>query len=547
MSLPKEPRQLMINLMYLVLTALLALNVSSEILNAFKTIDKSIANSNKSVEARNSAVTDGFQKYLDDPKTNTEKRQKVSNALLLAQQVNDKTKVVLDQIDRYKQMIIDASGGMQDGQIKRIDDLDAGTRVMIEEGNGPKLLQMLKTYKDEIAGLVPIDDQNIIAPGIGNNPEVFALMPLSFETEKTDDNPSGDWSYMNFNMSPTIACVTLLDKYKSDVLASQSIALEEIWSKATGEKVDKVHVSPRPFNDYAIIVSADNNYVLPGEKYRARVMMGTYNKNINNLSFVINGRTIIPVNGVAEYSEIASTVGTKNINVTAYFNDTIPGTKQVQRRTITLDKPSQYFVGDAQASISLDKMNVFYIGVDNPITMSASGITSSNLTYSAENCTLTKAEGINKYIVRVTQPGRAKISLTGKLADGTTKALGTYEYRVKIIPDPYPVVANRRGGSVSASELRVQEAIFAKLDNFDFDVKFEVTSFEVTYQKRRSSDLETATSANQYLTGPKADRKVAQLVENVSVGDRIYFENIKARGPDGRTRNIGSVNLIINN
>jgi len=92
MSLPKEPRQLMINLMYLVLTALLAMNVSSEILNAFKTIGKSIENSNKSTIDRNAAVTGAFTKYIEDPKTLETKKAKVQAALLLANIVNQKNK-----------------------------------------------------------------------------------------------------------------------------------------------------------------------------------------------------------------------------------------------------------------------------------------------------------------------------------------------------------------------------------------------------------------------------------------------------------------------
>lgn len=553
MSLPKEPRQLMINLMYLVLTALLAMNVSNEILNAFKTIGRSITNSNKSVEVRNQAVTGAFQKYIDDPKTNEEKKKKVTAAMALADEVNQKTAAIVSQIEGYKRQIQEAAGGIdpETQEIKRIEDLDAGTRVMIEQGNGPKLLQALKDFKDEIAGIVPLTDVDMTPAGKGNNPEVFKNLPLDFTVKPSEGNENADWSYYNFHMSPAIANVTLLDKYISDVRASQSVALDDIWSLATGEHVDKIHVNPRPFNDYAIIVAADNNYVLPGEKYHARIMMGTYNKALNNLSFEVNGRTIIPKDGVAEFDAVAGTnIGPQTIKVTAAFNDTIPGTKTVQRRVVQLDKPAQYFVGESQATISLDKMNVFYIGVDNPITLSASGIPAGNLVYNAENCTLTKAPGVNKYMVRV-EPGtagkKAIIKLSGKLSDGTSKDFGAYEYRIKNIPDPYPVIANKRGGPIAGGELRAQAAVFARLDNFDFDVKFTVVSFDVTYQKKRSQDLELATSSNEYLTGPNANKGVEDLVTKVKVGDKIYFENIKCVGPDKRVRNIGSVNLTIVN
>jgi len=319
------------------------------------------------------------------------------------------------------------------------------------------------------------------------------------------------------------------------------MVMDELYVLAMGQKKTQEQI----FNKYDILVSPSSNYLLPGEKYVATIMVGAYNDKIGNLVINVNGSPRPVKDGVATYETIATKTGEQTINVSASYTD--PNTNQ--SKSIS-SKPFKYYVGDAQASISLDKMNVFYIGVDNPITFSASGVPSSAITFKADNCTLNKAEGVNKYMVRV-EPGtagkKAVIKLSGKLSDGSTKDLGTYEYRIKNIPDPYPVIANKRGGNIAGSELRVQEAIFAKLDNFDFDVKFTVTSFDVTYQKKRSPDLEIASSTTQYLTGPNAAKNVDDLVSKVKIGDKIYFENIKAVGPDKRTRNIGSVNFTINN
>lgn len=550
MSLPKEPRQLMINLMYLVLTALLAMNVSSEILNAFKTIGKSIDNSNKTADARNKGVTEMFDKYQEDPKAQADKKQKVKEALELAKQVNAKTDALVAQIESYKQMIIAESGGLDDkGEIKRIDDLDAGTRVMIEQGNGAKLLKSLKDYKNEVSGLVPIDNSKMIASG--TNKEVFDQLPLNFDTDKTDDNPSGDWSFGNFHMSPTIANKTLLDKYISDVRACQSVALDNIWSLATGEVKNRPQVitAPKTFNDYAIIVSADNSYMLPGEKYHARIMMGTYNKSLKNLSFNVNGRTISPVNGIADFSEVASAVGQKNVNVTATFTDSVvdaQGNKSVETRTVKIEKPQQYFVGEAQASISLDKMNVFYIGVDNPITISASGVPAGSIVVTPEGCTLTKdATGVNQYQVRATTQGKAYISLSAKLSDGTVKNFGKKEYRVKRIPDPRAQFAGKYGGAGGANELKSQLALFAKLEGFDFDAKFNVVSYDLFYQPKRGEPKE-ASSNTMYTNGPNADADVRAIMDKLKPGDKLFFDNIRAKGPDGTTRSIGTLMYNIN-
>ncbi|HNB81996.1 MAG TPA: GldM family protein, partial [Chitinophagaceae bacterium] len=420
--------------------------------------------------------------------------------------------------------------------ILRRDDLDAATYVMIEsDKKGPEMLSKLQKFKTDIAALVPIGDDNLTPSA--KNDSLEKRLPLNFDVLPSEENKNNDWSYGNFHMVPAVGAITIIDKYINDVRNSESMVMDELWAKAFGEKRRQEQV----FTKYDVLVSPSSNYLLPGEKYTATIMVGAYNDKISNLVINVNGSPRPLKDGVATFETIATGKGEQTINVSASYTDPNDGiSKSIP------SKPFKYYVGEAQASISLDKMNVFYIGVDNPITLSASGVPAGSLNYTAENCTLTKAEGVNKYMVRVSAPGKAKITLTGKLSDGTTKSFGTYEYRIKRIPDPYPVIAGKRGGSVAASELSVQEAIFAKLDNFDFDVKFVVTSFDVGIQKKRADYL-VGQSNTQFLTGPNAVRTVEDIVTHVKIGDRIYFENIKAIGPDKQTRNIGSVNFIINN
>lgn len=544
MSLPKEPRQLMINLMYLVLTALLAMNVSSEILNAFTIVDNSINQSSKNIASKSSATIVNFQDALQDKKIISDpvKFQKVQACLALAQQAivlrNDMEKDLI----AYKNLIIDRAGGIDPespvGDIVRRDDLDAATFVMIEKDGpqkGAEMKSKLEKFKTAVAALVPLGDENLVPSA--KNDTVEKRLPLNFDVLPSEENVNNDWSYGNFHMVPAVGAITIIDKYINDVRNSESMVMDELWAKAFGEKRRQEQV----FTKYDVLVSPSSNYLLPGEKYTATIMVGAYNDKIGNLVINVNGSPRQIKDGVATFETIASGKGEQTINVSASYTDPNDGVS----KSIP-SKPFKYYVGEAQATISLDKMNVFYIGVDNPITLSASGVPAGSLSFNAENCTLTKAEGVNKYMVRVTAPGKAKITLSGKLSDGQVKPFGTYEYRIKRIPDPIPMIAGRRGGTISASELSVQEAIFAKLENFDFDVKFVVTSFEVGIQKKRA-DYMTASSNTQYLTGPNAVKSVADIVERVKIGDRIYFENIKAIGPDKQTRNIGSVNFIINN
>lgn len=541
MSLPKEPRQLMINLMYLVLTALLAMNVSSEILNAFKIVDKSINSSTASVETKNQTTLENFKLALEDPKIIADpvKYNKVKQFLDYAEQVVSKTKTMQTELEGYKQEIITRAGGMDPnnpGLLLREDDLDAATAVMVEgDKKGNTMKASLTKFKSEIAAFVPTTDDNLSLSS--TNTPIEKKLPINFDFDPSKANVDNDWSFANFHMVPAVGAITIMDKYMNDVKISESVVLDELWAKAFGERRRQVPV----FKDYAILVSAPNTYLLPGEKYTANIMLGAYNKTSNNLTIRVNGSNVQVKDGIATYTATANGKGEQTINVAASYTDPNEGT------TKNYTSKASYFVGEGQASISLDKMNVFYIGVPNPITFSASGVPAGSLKYSAENCTLTPVEGINKYVVNVTTPGaKAKISLSGTRGDGTSTTFGTWEYRIKRIPDPYPVIAGKKGGSAVANELKVQDAIIARLDNFDFDAKFSVTSFTVTYLPRRG-DPEEAQSNSQYLSGPNASPSVSAIMAKLKPGDKIFFENIKAIGPDKTPRSIGSVNFICNN
>lgn len=539
----------MINLMYLVLTALLAMNVSSEILNAFKTMNNSLIRSNKSAEDRNNGAMKQFEDYKNDEKVNELKRKRVADAMVIAENVNSKTQAIISELNKYRDLIVNASGGYEaNGELKQIENLDGGTRVMIEEGNGPKLLQSLKSFKEDIAGLVPADEKNIVSAGNGNNPNLLKQLPLDFNTEVSESNPTGDWSFGNFHMSPTIASVALINKYINDVRACQTLALDQIWALATGEKDNRRTMTPLPMTDYAIVVSSDNSYLLPGEKYHARIAMATYNKKLKNLSFNVNGKTMFPNDeGVVDFTEVSSSNGAKNLNVSASFTDTIlnlDGTKALKKVDVKLPKPAQYFVGEATASISLDKMNVFYIGVANPITLSASGIPADKLQHSEENCKLNPLPGVHKYEVWVEKAGTAKINLFGTKADGTPVNFGSFNYRVKYLPDPVAYVANKRGGAAGVNEIKAQIGVIAKLEGSDFDAKFNVVSFDIARQPRRGDYME-ASSTTMYLNDPKANAQVKAIIDDLNIGDKLYFDNIKAVGPDRKVRNLGSMVFIL--
>jgi gliding motility-associated protein GldM len=182
-------------------------------------------------------------------------------------------------------------------------------------------------------------------------------------------------------------------------------------------------------------------------------------------------------------------------------------------------------------------MNVFYIGVDNPVDVSVAGVPPEKVSVS-----ITGGGSINKvngstYNVRVKTPGKVTVTAIADL-DGKKVNMGTKEFRVKTVPDPIAVVGNdpknMKGGVIQANILLAAGGVKAILENFDFDLSFKVTEFAVSatikgYDQTYSSNGAAFTPQQQ------------QLIKQVGSGKKVYIEDVKAQGPDGSVRKLGSI------
>jgi gliding motility-associated protein GldM len=185
--------------------------------------------------------------------------------------------------------------------------------------------------------------------------------------------------------------------------------------------------------------------------------------------------------------------------------------------------------------VSADKMNVFYIGVDNPISCSITGIRSDQMNVSISGGGgNAQSKGAGAYVVRVTSPGKAQVNLSGKSKDGKPVS-GSKEFRVKYIPDPTPVIGGKNGGAMGTGEWKAQLGVVAELKDFDFDAKFNVTGFDMTLSQK-NADLQTCQNS-----GAKFNGSCATLQQGAKVNSVYYLDNIKAVGPDGRSRNLGTI------
>lgn len=527
MSIPKEPRQLMINLMYLVLTALLALNVSSEILNAFRIVNNSILRSNESIEGKTTNAMKNFDSALEDDKvkTNPAKLKKIQDAKTQAEQAQTITKSVIGILDGYIKRIEDGAGGyIEEGgvqKLKKESDLDVATYMMVEQKEGDKLKDILNKFKDDITGVLPDsldEERKTFKDGI----------PINTDDLKTKDGVKS-WAFANFHSVPAVAAITILNKYKNDVKNTESAIIDKLFTLAYKEQKSQQLI----FDSYAALVAAENGYIMQGQTYEAKIMLGAFSKKVNNLSITVGGQNLPVVDGVATYKVQASGLGEKSYSGKATFVN--PNTGQSE----TYDVKGSYMVGAPSAAVSADKMNVFYIGVDNPVSVSASGVPASSVSASISGGGGSMSPGgAGKYTVRVSSVGEANINVSANV-DGKQTNMGSFPFRVRKIPDPIPKVANKSGGNIQSGTWKAQRGVMAILENFEFDAKFEVVGFRLGYTPKRGDYIEASNP------GAIFQGQAAEFMSRAKPGDQFYIDDIKAKGPDGTVRTLPTISFKI--
>jgi hypothetical protein len=170
-------------------------------------------------------------------------------------------------------------------------------------------------------------------------------------------------------------------------------------------------------------------------------------------------------------------------------------------------------------------MNVLFIGVANPVSVSAPGIPKEKLHVSVSNGSISGSNG--KYEVTVSSPGDATVTVSGELSPGKTQVLGSTLFRIKRIPDPKPQFAGKSSGATSSANLKAQDRLFAKLENFYFDIRFDVTRFTMYIFKPRQ-DAIIMNSTSSELTA-----EMKRAMSTISPGTKVVFGNIMATGPGG--------------
>jgi len=498
MALPKEPRQKMINIMYLVLTALLALNVSSEILNAFKTINDSLTTSNNIISDKNRTIFNSLAEKLKDPKT----QQLASVWAPKAEQAQKLSDDVFNYIAGLQKQIKTGAGfdPAKGEESFQEDNLDAPTRIMDDGGAGEKLHQRLIQYKQ---ALLAID------PAIAKQFE--KTLPLDLDMPKVKDKTNNTWSAAYFRQTPAVAAVTILTKFQNDIKNSESQVIEFCHNQ-----IGQIQVV---YDQFQAIATASANYLMPGQPLSIFAGVGAFSAAARP-TITIDGQTVpLGADGMAEYKTTAQGPGsyTKRVNISFVKPD---------GSTASLVKDIQYTVGaPSGASVSADKVNVLYAGLVNPITVAGGNGKGSETTKVTIDNGSISTKGNGHYDIDGVHAGTATISVT---TEGKTIP---FVFRVKNVPDPVAMVGASKGGAIGTNAFKGQQGVRAELENFVFDgVNFTVTGYTITFAGAGYPEFQARqVSGNSFSS-------VRSLIEQARPGSTIVIDEIRANGPGGTRR-----------
>lgn len=506
---PETPRQRMIGMMYLVLTAMLALNVSSSILEGFTMVDNSLHTTIESSQIRNKSMYEEFKALSEINPT------KVREWLELANKVRTKSDELFNYIQDFKVKIVqmtdkgDANDSAYVKQIIAKDNLDTPSEYAITKGNGKILKQKISEYRDFLIKLSE------------NNPMKQKMYQDIFATNDGKDGKS--WIESTFEMMPVSAVITVLTKYQSDVRASEAEVVQFLKSQTD--------VGDFRVNKIEAMVVPNSRYVIRGGKYSAQIILAAQDSTAKP-SFYINGSQI---NDEGIYDLTCGKTGVFKYIAEIKLKDN-------EGNINSYKVPGEYIVGEPSATISNEDLNVVYRGIDNRFGISVPGVASENVTVRVSGGSVQKSG--TKYIIRVNQDNDIKISVYAKI-DGKDLPMGGGTYRVKYIPDPKSflqytdaggVVRLIQDGPLTKKTLKSSDVSILASYGEDELIKanFSVTSFTM---------VTIFGSVNA--SGSRFSGRMLSDIDKLEGGDLLTLKNIKAVGPDGKSRSLSMIQIQI--
>ncbi len=531
----ETPRQKMIGMMYLVLTALLALNVSKQIIDAFVLVNESMETTNENFSKK---LENTYSKFKIQYQLNPNKVGPYWEKAQQAHVLSEKLSRYVDSIKYIAVMKSDGLASIEEARklklrdAKRKESYNECTRFFIgsspdgSAGEARILREKIEVYKKQMLDLLDPKFRNSIKMGMDTKGPYYDM-----------DGMQQNWEMHNFYRTILAATVTILNKTKAEVFNAEFDVVNNLYSSidALNFKFDKIQAKVIP----------KSSYVFLGDEYQAEILVGAYDTKQNpDVRYTLGADTLTPANfknatflegsqGLVVLKLAGSSEGLKKfagiIKVVSPLGD-----------TMVFHFKDEFIVARPGITISPSKMNVFYIGVDNPVEISVPGGPERIIpTISTGSI---RQEGKEWIVSNLAVNGaREAVISVNAVFSGKSKNMGSYKFRLKTVPDPLIKVAGKNEGFISKSLLLASPFLVPEMPaGFDFDLKYIVTSFTFS----------TSTAAGEgndvKVQGNRLTEDILRTIKNARKGQRIWFDDVYAKGPDGVRKVNTSLSLKLN-
>lgn len=510
---PVSPRQKMINLMYVVLMAMLALNISTEVLNGFSIVEESLNRTTANSSAENAALYGNFAGQMK------QNPAKVKEWFEKATQVKEMSDSLYNFAQQLKEAIVREADG-KEGDVNNIenkDNLEAAGIVMLAPGSGKgeKLYRAINAYRDRILTMVTDEHQKKVI--ISN---LATVVPRGAKTL------GKNWQEYMFENMPVAAAVTLLSKLQSDVRYAEGEVLHTL--------VSNVDMKDIRVNKLDAFVIPEKTTLYPGERFNANIVMAAVDTT-QQPEIYVNGVRVNSRGGA--YSFTAGGVGDHQFGGYIVMHN---AKGDILRRNFT----QKYSVIPAPntATVAADMMNVLYAGFQNPISISVPGVPANAISATMTSGTFS-SKGNGHFVAVPSAVGKdVTIQVTAR-DKGQTRTMPPFTFHVRKLPDPTAYLAlgtNRyRGGALPKASLMGAMGIHAAIDDGLLDIPFKVLSFETVFFDNMGNAVPLASAGANF-----SDRQREEF-RKLSRNRRFYISRIKAVGPDGITRNLSAAMEVI--
>jgi len=546
----ETPRQKMIAMMYLVLTALLALNVSKQILDAFLVVNESMETTNEIVSKKVGAI---YQQFAQQDMLNHEKAGENFEKAKLAREYSEE---MLDYLEYVKFSAVRVSERRDSleilekyytvtqvpdplnsqrsknkftldlGEVPTKDKYDQTTNYFINRGHATDLREKIDAYRLKMEELIPEEYRNRVNIGLHTDEEYSDA-----------DGKSQTWEMHHFYHTILAAEITILNKLVAEVQTTEFDVVSELFSEIT--------LADFKFDAVTAKIIPKTNYIIKGQKYEAEVLVAAYDDKTNPDVYILQGANEITDANISRAQKWEGQEGLVKLewNANSEGPQRFAGIIEIttpEGETEQHHFSHEYIVAPPSLTVAAKKMNVFYRAVDNPVSISVPGIAKNKIRPSiTAGEIIPDPDAPGDWLVRITDKiNSVSVSATAEY-EGQMMDMGSFEFRVKRVPDPVAQIAGMTQGTISKNELLAANAIIPKMIDFEFDLNFIVTGFIM-------GTIINGDWVPKRGSGNRFNSEMQDIIRSSRRGQKFFFENIQAESPDGTRRTLGSVNLTIN-